>query len=163
MAKTDDKNKTELVSGENINSLIDKNGGQILFQKISDLIEQSRRTMYTQVNNVTVLLFWEIGRYINQDILENKRADYGKKIVSTLSTQLTEKYGRSFGVRNLRRMMQLAEQFSDFEIVSKASTQFSWSHFIEILPLKTMEAKLYYIDECVRGLVGVMQLREMIS
>ena len=60
-------------------------------------------------------------------------------------------------------MMQFAEQFSNFEIVSKASTQLSWSHFIEILPLKTMNAKLYYLNESARGVVGVMQLREMIS
>jgi hypothetical protein len=55
---------------------------------------------------------------------DNKRADYGMKIVSQLAAQLTGKYGRSFALRNLRRMMQFAEQFSDFEIVSMASTQF---------------------------------------
>ena len=110
-----------------------------------------------------VLLFWEIGRTINHNILANKRADYSKKIVVTLATQLTEKYGRTFETRNLRRMMQLAEQFSDFEIVSKASTQLSWSHFIEILPLKTLEDKVFYLNESARGLIGVMQLREMIS
>jgi len=33
-------------------------------------------------------------------------------------------------------MMQFAEQFSDFEIVSAVTTQLSWTHFVEILPLK---------------------------
>jgi len=60
-------------------------------------------------------------------------------------------------------MMQFAEQFSDFEIVSMSSTQLSWSHFIEILPLKTYEAKLFYLNESNRGLISVMQLREMIN
>ena len=40
-------------------------------------------------------------------------------------------------------MMQFAEQFLDFEIVSQAATQLSWAHIIEILPLKTLEAKLF--------------------
>ena len=40
-----------------------------------------------------------------------------------LSTQLSDKFGSTFAVRNLRRMMQFAEQFEDFEIVSMASTQ----------------------------------------
>ena len=163
VSKSDDKNKMELVDIENSNSVVVENGGQVLFQKISALIEQSRRTMYSQVNSTTVLLFWEIGRHINQDILENKRADYGKKIVSHLATQLTEKYGRSFEARNLRRMMQFAEQFPSFEIVSHPATQLSWACFIEILPLKSQEAKLYYLEEAARGLIGRNGIRKMIS
>jgi len=50
--------------------------------EISNLIEQSRRTIYTHASGTTVLLFWKIGQRINNDILQNKRADYGKKIVS---------------------------------------------------------------------------------
>lgn len=82
-----------------------------------------------------MLLFWEIGHRINNEILENKRADYGKQVINLLSEELVVKYGRSFEVRNLRRMMQFAEQFSDLTIVSTASTQLSWNHFVEILPI----------------------------
>ena len=53
--------------------------------------------------------FGQIGKRINEEILYDKRADYGKKIVSLLATQLSEKYGRTFELRNLRRMMQFAE------------------------------------------------------
>ena len=136
---------------------------QVLFEEISTLIEQSRRALYAQARSVTVLLFWEIGRRINSDVLENKRADYGKQIVSALATQLTKKYGRSFELRNLRRMMQFAEQFSDIEIVSALPTQLSWTHFVEILPLKSQDAKLFYLNEAARGLASTRQLREMIN
>jgi len=134
--------------------LISDNGGETLFCEISGLIEQSRRTMYAQVSSATVLLFWEIGRRINNDVLKNQRADYGKQIVLALTTQLIEKYGRSFVARNFRRMMQFAEQFPDFEIVSPLATRLSWPHFIEILPLKTMDAKLFYLNEAACGLIG---------
>ena len=126
-----------------------------LFDEISVLIEQSRRAIYAHASSSTVFLFWQIGRRINNEILENKRADYGKKIVSMLSTQLTERYGRSFETRNLRRMMQFAEQFPDYEIVSTPSTQLSWSHFIEILPLKSQEVKMFYLNESARSLASV--------
>lgn len=53
---------------------------------------------------------------INQKILQNKRADYGKKIVVTLSRQLTEKCGRNFEEKNLRRMVQFAVQFDNYKI-----------------------------------------------
>ena len=79
---------------------------QVLFEEISSMIEQTKRTIYTQANRESVLLFWNIGRRINDDVLQNKRADYGKQIVVSLSRQLTEKYGRSFEEKNLRRMRQ---------------------------------------------------------
>jgi len=104
--------------------------------EISKLIEQSRKAIYKQASATTVLLFWKIGQCINSDILENKRADYGKQIVSALTTQLIEKYGRSFDLGNVRRMMQFAEQFPDISIVSTLSTQLSWSHIVES-PLKS--------------------------
>lgn len=33
-------------------------------------------------------MYWHIGERINRDVLHDKRAEYGKAIVSTLSTQL---------------------------------------------------------------------------
>jgi hypothetical protein len=139
------------------------NGDNKLLNEISSLIEQSRRTIYAQASSATVLLFWEIGRRINADVLENKRAGYGKQIVSKLSTQLTEKYGRSFAVRNLRRMMQFVEQFPDFKIVSHPATQLSWACFIEILPLKIMDAKIFYLNEAARGRIGRNGIHKIIN
>jgi len=139
------------------------NPDSILFNEISALIEQSRHVIYAQANSATVTLFWKIGKRINVEVLQNKRAEYGKQIVSRLATQLTQRYGQSFEARNLRRMMQFAEQFSDFEIVSLSATHLSWAHIVEILPLKTNEAKLFYLSEASRGLVGRDKLREMIS
>ncbi|MCL2112092.1 MAG: PDDEXK nuclease domain-containing protein [Clostridiales bacterium] len=123
------------------------NSEQVLFEEISAIIEQGRREISMRASRETVLIFWQVGRRINDEVLDNQRADYGKQIVSRLATQLTAKYGRSFEQRNLRRMMQFAEQFLDFEIVSPPATQLSWSHFVEILPLKTQEAKMFYLNE----------------
>jgi len=46
-------------------------------------------------------MFWEIGKYINSTILGMERAEYGGKIVSTLSTQLQQKYGNGYYLRNV--------------------------------------------------------------
>ena len=135
----------------------------ILYEEISELIEQSRRIIYVHNSGTTVLLFWEIGRRINSDILDNKRADYGKKIVSQLATQLTGEYGRSFEEKNLRRMLQFAEQFPDEEIVVSLSRQLSWSHFLALLPLKSSEAKMFYAKETSKGGLAVRDLRNLIS
>ena len=99
-----------------------------LFNELSQLTEQTKQQVAIQANSAVTILFWQVGNRINQDILQNKRAEYGKQIVPTLSTQLENKYGRNFEVKNLRRMMQFAEQFTDFEIVVTLSRQLSWSY-----------------------------------
>ena len=40
------------------------------------------------------MLYWQIGKRINEEILKNQRAEYGKQIVQKLSEQLTLEYGK---------------------------------------------------------------------
>lgn len=109
------------------------------------------------------MLFWEIGFRINDIILQNKRAEYGKQIVPALSVHLESKYGRNFEEKNLRRMMQFADQFRDREIVVTLSRQLSWSHFLAIIPIKNPEAKLFYANQVSDQLMSVRDLRKQIA
>jgi hypothetical protein len=97
-----------------------------LFNDISLLIERGKNSILAHANRTSVSLFWHIGKRIYDEILENRRADYGKQIVSRLATQLTAVFGRSFEARNLRRMMQFNEQFSDFETEPLSALKFGW-------------------------------------
>lgn len=136
---------------------------QTLFTEISALIEHAKATVAAQANHTATMLYWKIGRIINTAILQEKRAEYGKRIVSSLATQLQEKFGRTFEVRNLRRMMQFADQFQDWEIVSPLATLLNWSHFIELLPIKTIEAKLFYARAAAGQGLSAKALRRQIS
>jgi predicted nuclease of restriction endonuclease-like (RecB) superfamily len=136
---------------------------QILLADISKIIEESKQFVISQANSTLTMLFWYIGKRINDEILQSKRADYGKRIVSTVSTQLTEKYGRNFQEKNLRRMMQFAEKFNDPEIVATLSRQLSWSHFKEIIPLKDEKARVFYVQEIANRHFGVRELRQSIE
>jgi predicted nuclease of restriction endonuclease-like (RecB) superfamily len=136
---------------------------QVLFNELSTLIEQSQQQVAAQANSTLTLLFWHIGNRINNEILQNKRADYGKQIVPTLSAQLENKYGRNFTEKNVRRMIKFAEQFADNTIVVTLSRQLSWSHFIELFPLKTMDAKLFYAQESATQVLGIRDLRKQIA
>jgi len=100
---------------------------------------------------------------VNSVLLGGERAEYGKRIVTALSSQLMEKYGKAFDIHNLRRMMRFAQKFSDFEIVAKASSQLSYSHFIELLPLKTDKARMFYANEIAQMNFGIKELRRQIS
>jgi predicted nuclease of restriction endonuclease-like (RecB) superfamily len=108
-------------------------------------------------------MYWEIGRYIGSVLLGGERAAYGKRIFSTLSRKLVERYGSGFELRSLRRMVQFAELFPNISIVSPLATQLSWSHFIEILPIETEKARLFYAHEAVTRHLGKKELRNQIS
>lgn len=137
-----------------------KQNEQDLLNKLLELVELSNTKLVSQANSTFTLMFWQIGKYINDFLLTDNRAEYGKYIMSTLSTHLTEKYGNNFELRNLRRMRQFAEQFTDIEIVSTLSTQLHWSHLVELLPLKTTEAKLFYAKKAAESNWGVRELRK---
>jgi predicted nuclease of restriction endonuclease-like (RecB) superfamily len=59
-----------------------------LLTELRLLIEAARIRTAQTVNAELVLLYWRIGKRIDDDILQNERAEYGKEIVSTLSGQL---------------------------------------------------------------------------
>lgn len=135
----------------------------ILYQQISDLIEQSQKQIAIQANSTLTLLFWKIGFVISSNILSHKRAEYGKHIVSAISIQLENHYGRNFTEKNVRRMIQFAQEFPDKQIVVTVSRQLSWSHFLILLTLKNPEAKVFYTQLASTELLGVRALRDKIN
>lgn len=115
-----------------------------LVSELSQLIEQGKQEIAVQVNSTMTMVFWQVGKRINSEILENERAEYGKNIVPTVSSQLVEHYGRSFGTKNLHRMMQFAEIYPEVQIVVSLTRQLSWTHFMTLLPLKSDEERKFY-------------------
>lgn len=135
-----------------------------LYGDIFRLIEESRAFVANTANKTITLLYWKIGERINTDLLDNQRAEYGKQIVSQLATHLQNTYGkRGFQERNIRRMMQFAELFPDFQIVSQAATKLSWSHFIELLSLKEEVKRDFYLTMALNETWGRDALRGKID
>jgi len=134
-----------------------------LIDELAPLIEQSQQQVVSYANSTLTLLFWQVGQRINREILQHKRADYGKQIVSAISVKLEARFGRNFTEKNVRRMIQFAEQFEDFEIVVTLSRQLSWSHFLVLIPLKNFESKLFYAKKATEHIMGVRELRRQIS
>ena len=97
----------------------------VLYNEISDLVEQGHYKVLSQVNSAMTLLFWQVGKRVNDFILEHRRAKYGKEIVVTLSRQLEKRFGRNFEEENLRRMLQFANVFPDTDKVVTLSRHLS--------------------------------------
>ncbi len=134
-----------------------------LLADVRALIEAAREQTARAVNSALVGLYWHIGTRIRQDILQEKRAEYGEQIVDSLSTQLSAEYGRGFGRRSLFRMIQFAESFPDEQIVSALSAQLGWSHFVELIALNDPLKRDFYAEMCRAERWSVRTLRRKIG
>ena len=117
-----------------------------LFSEIKQLIEEAKQNVAVVVNATTTILYWNIGERINTEILDNKRAEYGKEVVKSLSQNLTEEYGKGWSEKQLRHCLRIAETFPDREILYALSRQLSWTHFRTIMYLKDEIRREFYIE-----------------
>jgi predicted nuclease of restriction endonuclease-like (RecB) superfamily len=119
-----------------------------LIEDIRTLIEETRSAVAVAVNAGLTVMYWRVGKRIQEDVLKSERASYGDEIVSTLSRQLSADYGRGFSEKSLRHMIRFAEAFPDERIVSALMRQLSWTHFLSIIYLPDPLQRDFYVEMC---------------
>lgn len=119
-----------------------------LLAEIRSLIESARNRVAAVVNTELTLLYWRVGNRIRQEVLKEKRAEYGSAIVATLSRQLVHDYGQGFSEKNLRHMTRFGEAFPNLRIVSALSRQLSWTHFRRIIYIDEPLKRSFYAEMC---------------
>lgn len=135
-----------------------------LYADICKLVEDARNYVATSANTAMTLMYWNVGERIRLELSDNQQSKYGKQILSQLATKLQLQFGkRGFQERNIRRMIQFAELFPDFQIVSQAATKLSWSHFIELLSLKEEAKRDFYLTMSMSETWGRDTLRQKID
>jgi predicted nuclease of restriction endonuclease-like (RecB) superfamily len=136
---------------------------KILLKDLRELIAEARQDVARQVNSALVLLYWRIGKRIRQDILKEKRAEYGKQILYTLSAKLISEFGSGFTARNLANMVRFAEVFQDEKILHTLCAKLSWSHFRLIIYLDDDLKRDFYAEMCRLEGWSVRTLEKKIS
>jgi predicted nuclease of restriction endonuclease-like (RecB) superfamily len=134
-----------------------------LLEELRAMIEIAKQSAAAAINKHLTVLYWRIGYRIHSEILGERRAGYGKEIVATLSQQLTTEYGQGFTISSLSRMVKFAELFPDEQIIATLSHQLSWSHFVELLPLKEPLKRDFYAEMCRIERWNVRTLRKKID
>ena len=138
----------------------DTNDAPKLLNSIIGLIDQTRYIVAKTVNQELTLLYWNIGKSINDDILKNDRADYGKKLILNLSDELSNRYGSGFNKRNLHSFIKLNIVFQDITIVHTLCAQLSWSHIRNIIYIENPIKREFYIQMTVHERWSVRTLQE---
>ena len=125
------------------NKLIDNE----VYAKVKDYSKERHR----------VITYFEIGKLLNE-----AGGKYGDNIIGEYSKKLVVEVGKKYNRRTLFRMKQFYNVFSN-EKVSTLSTQLTWSHYTELLPLNNNEELLYYLKLCINNNIDVRSLRNKIK
>ena len=72
-----------------------------LYEDVCHIIDDTRTRVAVYVNSEVCMTNWRIGTRIKEDVLYNKRAEYGKQVIKNLSLQLTERYGKGWSEKTL--------------------------------------------------------------
>jgi predicted nuclease of restriction endonuclease-like (RecB) superfamily len=134
-----------------------------LLTDLRTLIQSARQRVAAAANASYSLLCWQVGSRLLLENLQEGRAAYGKQILATVSQELTAEFGAGFSYTALTRMVRFAEWMKDQGILATLSTQLSWSHFIELLPIKDPLARDFYAEMCRVERWDVRTLRRKIG
>lgn len=163
-----------------------------LFERISALIEESRKRVATAVNIAEVYTKYEIGRHIVEDEQEGKaRAAYGKQVLPILSQKLTDKFGSGWSLETLKSARKFYSAYAPQAIRSTALTKsdketgktnlvnsvdqiqiapaephkfvLSWSHYLVLMRIKDDGARSFYEVECAKQNWGVRWLQRQVG
>lgn len=134
-----------------------------LLSDIKGLINNSKSHITKVVSSSMTLLYWQIGKRIQQDVLKSDRAEYGQHIIRDLAKNLTVEYGKGFTYSSLTRMVKFYTYMSNSEIVATLSQQLTWSHIVELLPIEENNKRDYYTYMAISEGWSVRTLRSHIN
>lgn len=133
------------------------------FINVINLINKSRENALRKVNEELILLYWNVGKYISEQ-MENQTwgSSYIDELAKFISMNFPEIKG--FNRRGLYRMKQFYETYKDNEFVSTLLTQINWSNHLAILSsTKSMEEKEFYINLCIKERYSARELQRQLD
>ena len=129
------------------------------YKSIKNVIEESRKRVYTNIQSEMVFAYWQIGEKIVEKQKGETRAEYGTGLIKELSLELSNDYGKSFTERLLREIRQF---YLIFPNRASVSAKLSWSHYRRLIRLNNAEARNFYFKECIERNWTVRQLEREI-
>ena len=152
-----------------------------LLDRVVAILEEARGQVVRAVNTHMVWAYWLIGREIVQALQGgDERAAYGQQVLSEVSRQLTQRYGKGFSLANLQnfRKFYLAysaravpaapiqypagRELAGSESVQGFSPQLTWSHYRALMRVDDVQARDFYEREAIECGWSKVQLERQI-
>jgi len=132
-----------------------------LTNDIKNLIATSQEKAIRAVDYQRVLLYWNIGKRIFEEVQGGEaRAEYGKSIIKNLSSELEPVYGSGYGVRQLELMRQF---YRIFPIANTLYSQLNWSQYKLLIRIEDDVKREFYIAESTKNLWSKRDLERQIN
>jgi predicted nuclease of restriction endonuclease-like (RecB) superfamily len=144
-------------------SVSDSSQYKQLLSDVVQLIQQGRQRVATEINSTVVLLYWAIGKRINDEMLLDKRAEYGDQIIDSVSLQLTLQFGKGYSRSALFRMVRFARFYPNHQIVATVSRQLTWSHVVLLCQMEDALKRDFYLHIACIEHWSVRTMRDKLS
>ena len=117
--------------------------------------EISKLAKRNSINNSDLTTYYNVGK-----MLSEAGKSYGENIIGKYSVKLTQELGKKYNTTTLKRMRQF---YLLIEKGARFGHQLSWSHYIELIPIKNINEVNYYINICEKELLTRDELRNRIK
>jgi len=92
------------------------------------------------------MAYWHVGKEIVEEEQKGeKRAEYGKKLLETLSQKLSDDFSKGFDATNLWNMRKF---YQTYPILDAVRRELSWTHYRILMRIEKPEARSFYEIEC---------------
>ncbi len=146
-----------------------------LIQDIKSVIKKARYNAVYAVNAEILKAYFEIGmKIVEEEQKGKKRAEYGKKLMKKLSSELTKEFGRGFSVDNLERMRRfyliyknrisatVSRKLENRDNVADFPLRLSWSHYCELIKIGDEKKREYFEKYAITEKLSVRDLKRQI-
>lgn len=134
-----------------------------LLSDVQALIDDARRRVAATVNAELTLLYWQVGRRLQDEVLGGERAAYGEQVIDSLAGRLTATYGRGWSGKQLRHCLRAAETIPDEQILSALRRELSWTHIKTLIYVDDPIKREFYTELCRLERWSSRQLQERMS
>lgn len=132
-----------------------------LFERVREILDSTKRNVARSINSEMVKAYWLIGQAIvEHEQRGRERADYGEKLIESLSQRLKAEKLKGFGVRNLAWMREFYLKFSNLHALR---AELSWTHYRLLLKVESDAAREFYETETIAGNWSTRELERQIN
>ncbi len=125
-----------------------------LLSEIQKIISKTEQNIVANVNREKVVMSWQIGKLVDEHLLENDSEKFRKKLLGELEkdTAITT-----------RALYQMRAFYKAYPALPKAENDLSWSHYRSLSSIASEETRLRLENLTITDKLGTDKLQSKIS
>lgn len=132
-----------------------------LYQNAISIIDNGRKKIAEAIYNESTKSYYMLGKLIVEDEQQgNIKAEYGKKVIETLSKKLTLKYGKGFSKSTLWDCKKFYQKLQS--VTGELNFKLSFTHYTYLIRLDEKQMK-FYEEYAIENKLSVRELQKAVQ